>query len=915
MPDFRLPPLNVGERVYRACLHCYPARFRREFAQDLIETFRDERRQAIGGGMPAAAFWMESLQDVITQGLAERVAASARALSSRQLAEDSLMFAFPKALSLGEIRIAARRLRRAPGFVAATTLVLALAIGATTAVFSVLNGVLLRPLSYPAPEQLIAITHTAQVDGVTSVDQSAGGLIFYQEHARTLQASGGWRDRDVNVSPPVGDPGPAERISGAMVTANLFDVLGVPASIGRTFRPGEDRPGAAPVVLLSNRLWRRYFRSDPSAIGRVIEVDGISRRIVGVMPRGFTFIKSAPELWFPMTLDPATANVADFNYRSVARLRPGETMASARADLARILPSIVDEFPTGVPRAMWERAHVEPVITPLRDYIVGDVSSVLWILFGSMALVLVIACANVASLLLVRAEGQRHELAVRGALGAGLTGMMATSLCESLLLAVIGGAFGIACAELAVRAMILAGGGLAIPRIAQVAVDGRVLAFAMATTALCAIVVGILPMLRARRVPVGIVLREASRGGTASMARQRARSALVIAQIAFGLVLVASSALLARSFLRLRDVQPGFRSDGVITARLVLPSATYATRAAVALAEQRILDAVRAIPGVRAASLTDWVPLTDDQNTAIITVEDHPLPPGTVPGVHSTMTVDRDYFSAMGIPMLAGRTLDAIDPTHPSHDVVVSRSFANRFWPSESALGKRIHPGISGPWFTIVGVAGDAHYDGLDKPVNEAVYLPIVVDSAAQTGIPRHVALVVAAGAHAVTVAPALRRVVRGVDPSVPTFDERTLSNIVSRATAGARVTLALLLSASVLALVLGAVGVYGVMSYAVSLRQREIGVRIALGAEPREVRWMISRQGLRLALAGVGIGLALAITITRVLRGLLFGTSPTDPITLAFTCVVLLATGVAASWLPARRAAAIDPAEALRSA
>lgn len=913
MPDFRLPPLNAGERLYRACLHCYPASFRRAFAQDLIESFRDERRDAAHNAITATAFWLETLHDVVTQGLAERVATAARLLTSRQSAEDSSMSALPQALSATELRIAMRRLRRAPGFVAATVVVLALAIGATTAVFSVVDGVLLRPLRYPHPEQLVAITHTAQLDRVTSVDQSAAGLLYYQEHARALQASGGWRDRDVNVSPPPDLPGPAERISGAMVTAGLFDVLGVRPAIGRTFRAGEDRPGAAPVVVLSNRLWRRYYNSNPAAVGKLITIDGVLREIVGVMPRGFRFIKSAPELWYPLTIDPATANVADFDYRSVARLRPRQTIESARADLARILPNAIDEFPADVPHAMWERADVQPVVTPLRDYIVGELSRVLWILFGSVSLVLIIACANIASLLLVRAEGRRLELAVRGALGSGLSGMMATTLSESLVLAAAGGALGLAVANGAVLVFRRAAGDLSMPRLSEVTVDARTLGFAAGVTALCALMVGIIPMLRARGIVVGLVLREASRGGTAGATRQRTRSALVVAQIALGLVLVAASALLARSFFRLHDVQPGFRAAGVVTARFVVPAATYPTRASVELIEARIVEAVRSIPGVHAASLTDWVPLSDDQNRSVFTVEDHPLPPGVIPGMHSRIAVDGDYFRTMNIPLIAGRSFDPIDPAHPSHDAIVSRSFAERFWHGASPLGKRLHPGIAGEWFTIVGEVGDAHYDGLDKPVNEVVYLPIGTDAAAQFGIPRQVALVVDAGSQTTNIAATLRDAVRALDPALPTYDMHSMSAVVEAATAGARLTLALLFAASALALVLGAVGVYGVMSYAVSLRQREIGVRIALGAEPREVRRMISRQGIRLAIVGVVIGLGCAVAVTRVLRGLLFEISPTDPTTLAGTCVALMAIALLATWVPARRAAAIDPAEALR--
>jgi putative ABC transport system permease protein len=915
MTDFRVPRLNAGERLYRACLYLYPANFRRAFARDCVETFRDARRGAARDGR-TAAFWIETLHDVMAQGLTERCAAAVRALMDRRCNEESVMKNLLNALRVSELRHAVRRLGRTRAFVAATIMVLALGIGATTAAFSVVNGILLRPLSYPEPDRLVELTHTAQVDGVTSVDQSAAGLLYYQEHARELAASGGWQDRDVNVSRPPENPGPAERISGALTTANLFDVLGVRPAIGRSFRAGEDRPGATPVVILSNRLWRRLFHSDPAAVGKLIEIDGVQRQIVGIMPRGFTFIRSAPELWYPVTLDRATASISDFPFRSVARLRAGETIESARTDLAGILPRIVDEFPSGVPPAMWQRAHVQPVLTPLRDYVVGDVWRLLWILLGSVSLVLVIACANVASLLIVRAESRQLELAVRGALGSGLAGLMATTLSESLVLGAAGGILGITAAEFAVRWANAYAANLPIPRLEQISVDYRVFAFGVGLAGLCALVVGAIPMLRARRIPIAIVLREAGRAGTGHGTRQHTRNALVVAQVALGLVLVTASALFARSFMQLRHVEPGFRSDGIVTARLVLPTTTYPTRRSVALMERRLLEAVRAVPGIHAASLTDWVPLTDDQNSAVIAVEDHPAAPGVVPGVRPVMTVDGSYFTTMGIPLFAGRTFEPLDPEHRSHEAVVTHAFTERFWPGGSALGKRIRLGLSGAWFTIVGEAADAHYDALDKPMSESVYLPFAAaDSDTQMGVPRHVALVVDAGTDAPNVAAAIRQAVRTLDPELPTFDERSLTTIVFGATARARVTLILLVLASALALGLGGVGMYGVMSYTVTLRQREIGVRIALGAQPSEVYLMIARQGLRLGLAGVGIGLVSALAVTRVLRGLLFGISPTDPLTLGGTCVVLIAITFVASLVPARRAASIDPADALRRA
>ena len=916
MADFRLPPLNAGERIYRALLHLYPARFRRAFAQDLVETFRDERRDADRRGIPAGAFWLTTLQDLVTQSFAERISTvwRPRGRVGALTGDDITMAAIPLALNLSELRLAARRLRRVPTFTVATVLVLTLGVAATTAVFSVVNGVLLRPLPYSAPDRLVALTNTLEVSGAEITDQSDASVMLYQERARAFDGIGAWRDRDVNLGASDADPAPAERLSAAWVTANLFGVLGVRPSLGRTFQAGEDRVTAAPVAILSDRLWRRRFHGDRAAVGKRIVVDGVSREIVGVMPASFIFPRSSPELWTPMPLDPANGQAGSFNDRAVGRLRDGATVESARADLARVLPRILDEFPSGIPPAMWEQAHVRPVVASFRDSIVGDVSRLLWILLGSVSLVLLIACANVASLLLVRGESRQLELAVRGALGSGLAGIVAQCLSESFVLAAGAGVLGAALAAIAVRTLASAGGDLGVPRLEQVSVDGHVLLFTLGVSALCALLVSIIPVVRARHIPIAMALRDSTRGSTSGKPRQRARSILVVAQVALALVLVAASGLLARSFARLRDVRPGFEPTGVVMARLVLPAANYKSAASAMQLYDRLLEQVRAIPGVRDATITDWVPLTSDHNDTATGVEDHPLPPNGVPRVHFSIDIDGAYFETMGIPLLSGRTFGPQDAAHPPLEAVVSHAFAERYWPNGNPLGKRVRPGLDGPWYTIVGEVGDVHYEALDKPAEDALYYPLVQHADSASAATRFVSVLVrAAGTQQASVAAGLRRTVHALDASLPTYGERSLSQVVDAASSRARATLLLLAVASALALVLGAVGIYGVMAYGVTLRQREISVRIALGARPSQVRRMISRQGVTLGLAGVAVGIVLALGVTRVLRGFLYEVSPTDPLTLGGTCVALLVVAVLASWGPARSAAAIDPADTLR--
>jgi putative ABC transport system permease protein len=917
MADFRLPRLNLGERCYRALLTLYPPRFRRAFALALVETFRDQRRDAKRTGVPSGAFWMATLQDVLVHAAAEWVTTLGRVLRRHNDAdrEESSMAAVPHALRFAELRYAARRLTRVRGFTVATTLVLSLGIGATTAVFSIVNGVLLRPLPYPRSDRLVALRHSLEVSGIKEAGQSDASVLLYQEGARAFEGVAATRPTDVNLLPTTANDH-AERVPAATASANLFDVLRTPPMLGRGFRAGEDRVGAPPVAILSWALWQRRFRGDPSVIGQRLAADGISREIIGVMPRGFAYPSPSVDLWIPIAFDPTTANAGSFNFEGIGRLRDGVSIAAARSDLARVLPHLLEKFPSGIPPAMWAQAHIEPIVLTLHDRLVGDVARLLWILLASVSIVLIIACANVANLFLVRGESRQLEFAVRGALGSGLSGILAQSLSESVLLAFTGGAVGVLLAAAGVRLAASVGGPLGLPRLEDVRVDATVLLFALGASVFSAVFVSIVPVFRARRVPIAMVLRGgtgAGGGGAATGARPRARNVLVIAQTALALVLVAASGLLARSFMRLERVRPGFDADNVVVAHLMLPKANYPTMAARTQLYDALLAKVRAVPGVQSATLGDWIPFTDDHNDTVIGIEDHPLPPNAVPDDHFVTTIDGQYFHTMRIPILSGRSFGIQNPTRPTLEAVVSRAFAVRYWKNESPLGKRIRQGISGPWYTIVGEVGDAHYDELDKPVNDIVYFPMVTADSDSTYVPPYLTVVARASVPTASATTAIRDIVHSLDPSLPTYGEQPLGDLVHAASARAREMLLLLAIASALALVLGAVGIYGVMAYGVSLQQREIGVRMALGAQPAQVRRMISRKGVGLAAIGVVIGVAVAIGLTRFLRSLLYDVSPTDPLILIGTSAVLLLVALAASWIPARRAAAVDPSEALR--
>ena len=812
-------------------------------------------------------------------------------------------------------RFAVRRLRAAPGFSAAVVLMLALGIGATTTVFGVIDGILLRPLPFAEPERLVELTHTISTSGISKIDQSDATFMLYQRHAtRAFESMTAYRAGDVNLGATGAESAPAERVGGAGVTAGFFHTLRVAPMRGRSFTTADDQPGAAKVAVISAPLWRRKYGGDPATIGRHVVVDGVDREVIGIMPDGFHFPTSSTALWVPLGFDVAHAVVGSFNYKTVARLRADATLESGVAELTQVLPRLFDEFATEIPRKMFEQAHVTPVARPLRDAVVGDVGRLLWILLGAVALLLAIACANVASLFLVRAEGAQRDIAIRMALGAGRSAVVTQYLAEALVLATAGGVCGVLLAMVGVRALRLAPAGADLPRLAEVGMDARVLAFALGATVVSALAVSLLPMLRARRVAPGVVLKESSRAATVGRERQRARSALVVAQVALALVLVAGSTLMARSFAELRDVKPGFDPRGVLTVRLALPRAQYTDDASRLGFYDRVLERARALPGVLSAAVTDWLPLTDDHNDSVITFEDKPLAPDEVPPDHLLAFVGPEYFKTLSVALIAGRTFERADAARPSQEAIVSQAFAERYWKGESAIGKRIRSNISGPWSTVVGVAADAHYESLEKPAEQFVYFPLVTLDTTGPTVPAGIAIALRTSGDPMAVAPALRRIIADLDPALPTFDEQPMTARVAGAAARTRFVLLMLGAASLVALAMGMVGLYGVLAYGVTLRRREIGVRMALGATVRDVTRMIARRGIALAALGIGAGLLGALGATRFMHGLLYGVSPTDPVALAGTCALLFIVAVIASWLPARRAAALDPMEALRN-
>ena len=827
------------------------------------------------------------------------------------------MSEFRQLLAGSEFRFAARRLRRAPSFAGAVVLVLALGVGTTTAVFSLVNSILLEPLPYPESDRLTRLTHTASSAGRPTVDLSDAIVMLYQSETRAFDGVAAWRFDDGDLGPSEADQ-TAVRVRGARVTASFFDVLGVRPALGRGFAPGADRPGAERVVVLSHRIWQERLHGAPDAIGRQVVVNDVPRTIVGIMPPRFAYPARQVELWLPLALDPAHTRPATLNLAGIGRLRRNVSTAVARADLARVLTHVGDYVQGDASPATWQGAHITPHVQSLRDSIVGPISHLLWFVFGSVLLVLLVACTNVAGLLLVRAERAQMELAVRAALGSGFMEMVALTLSESVLLSVLGGGAGVLLAAAAMRLVLSTGTALSLPRLEDVGVDAPVLWFAVGITVFCALFVSVLPLLRARRVSIAQILRSAGTGPAGGRSPQRVRDALVVAQIALAVVLVASSGLMTRSFLRLHEVRPGFDADHVVTSRVLLPYARYSGAASRLNFFEALVGQARAIPGARDVALTDWVPLSGDRHDMAIEVEDDRSQANAGGAEHAVAHVDGHYFQVLRIPLRRGRTFGPQDATQPSDEAIVSHAFAERYWPGgpgASPLGKRIRP-LGGRWYTIVGEVGDVHYDRLDEPANDIAYFPVVTAAQPEAGasLPPALSLVVRTDTREGETLSAIRRIVRALDSAIPTYDEGSLNELVHDASARARALVVLLAIASIVTSLLAAVGLYGIMAYSVSIRRRELGIRMALGARPEDVSRMVSLDGLRLAGLGIVIGTACALATSRLLRGLLYAVGPTDLVTLSVTPVALLVVAFIASWIPARRAAAVHPAEALQA-
>jgi predicted permease len=806
---------------------------------------------------------------------------------------------------LQDFRHAFRRLGKNLGFSIVAALTLALGIGANTAIFSLVHAIVLNPLPYPDSERLVGIWLTAPGAGIDQFLQSSGSYINYREKAESFGAIALYLETAANFT---GGPEP-ERIPTARVTASLFPTLDILPVLGRGFTPDDDRPDAQPVVILSDGLWNRAFGADPRVLGRVVQLDGVSREVIGVMPPGFAFPSYDTALWIPLGLDLENPAIDSFSYRGIGRLKEGVSLTEAGAEMDVILQQLPDRFPDSITDEQMESAGMATVLRPLKQDIVGDVTKTLWILLGTVGFVLLIASANVANLFLVRAEDRQKEVAVRMALGAGQARITRFFLAEAVVLGLVGGLAGLALAEAGIR-LVRALGPDNLPRMHEVGLHGEVLAFTGIISLLTGLVFGALPILRQRSSALVSALKE---GGRSSEGRERhrMRTVLVVSQVALSLVLLVGSGLMMRSYMRLRDVEPGFNPENALTMRLALPKISYPDSRATAQFINELTDRVRSIPGTVSAGTITELPLSGEGDHFGTHIEDFPVPEGSgIPYIHPVRFVSEGYFEAMGVPLLSGRGLSQADQDQESKVVVVSRAFAEKYWPSEDAIGKRITTFGRDNWYTIVGVVGSVRAAGLEQDPEQVIYAPLT----GHDEIRRTFTLVVrTTGMPESTVDP-VRREIWTIDRHLPVAHIRTLDEILERATARTSFVLVLLSIAASVSLLLGFVGIYGVIAYIVSLRTHEIGIRMALGARREDLSRMVMKQGLLVVLMGIVVGLAGSIGLTRLLQALLFEVSPLDPLTFVTVPAAMVAVGCLAIFLPARRAATVDPAHSLRA-
>ena len=810
---------------------------------------------------------------------------------------------------LYDLRYAVRTLRSRPAFTGTVVLSLALGIGATSAIFSVVNGVLLRPLPFAEPHDLVSVWGRFLPE--SGFDFPEFGLappeyVDYKNNTETMETVAGYYSYVATVVDGDGDP---ERIPAAQVTSNLFTMLRSPALLGRTLVAEDDLPTSNSVVVLGHSVWQRRFGADEGIVGRTITLSGLAREVVGVMPAGFGFPNPNIQLWSALQLDEARRdNRQSHFFFALGRLAPGRTLEDAEVELGPMMAQWKADFPdihTG------HFLFVKPYV----DDVVGDVRGALWLLLGAVGFVLLMVCANSANLLMAVGEQRRQEMAVREALGAGRGRILQQLLTESLTLAALGGGIGLALAVLGTKAVLALDAGT-IPRVGEIQLDARVLLFTGIVTLATSVVFGLIPALQTASPKLEPAFREGG-GATSTGTRLRLRRLLVVSEIALSVLLVIGAGLMVKSFRNLLDVDPGFDSSNVLVTQLSLPSGNYDPDQGSAFYTDLLRD-VAAIPGVVKASAISRLPIMHNRGVTDFQIEGRPPPaPGEVALNAADVSARAGYFETMRIPLLRGRFFDETDRAGTQPVAIINEAMVRKFWPNDDPLGQRIRYSACdtcSSWMTIVGIVGNVKYQGLGEDPPPVYYYSNEQATEHQRFYTRFMGLTVRTAGDPIMIAPALRAAIRNLDPKLPVVNLQSMASVVTGSVARPRFVMTLMGIFAGVALLLGAVGIYGVMSYSVAQRTNEIGLRIALGANGREVSRMVVAQGMRVAVVGIAVGVVAAVAATRVMSGLLFNVSATDPLTYAVVATLLTIVALIASYVPARRATLVDPMTAIRA-
>ena len=884
-------------RTRLAPLRLSPAR-EAEIIDELSQHLDDRWRELTSGGTPADEATRLTLAEFRDGNL---LAAHMSALrQARQ--PPPLTPAAPAGHALTgiwqDIRYAVRMAMKRPGFAAGAILTLALGIGATTAIFSVVYGVLLKPLPFHDPARLASLMHSAPGINVPLVNHGPATYFTYRDNQRVFEGIGAWETTEVSVTGS-GDP---EQVEALAVSDTTLPQLRVQPLLGRLFNAEDNRPRSPLRVVLTHGYWQRRFGGAPAIIGQSIEIDGAASEIIGVLPSSFRFLRTDPALLVPMQLDPADAQAVEFDFQALARLKPGVTIEQANADLARMIPLLPAGFAV---------LKMEPNVRPLADDVIGDVGQVLWVLLAAVSVVLLIACGNVANLFLIRAEARQQELAIRAALGASRGRLARVLLSESILLSLAGGALGIVLA----RAVIVLLQQLApaeLPRVDEIALDPPVLLFTLGVSVLSGILFGLAAIVRFAQPRVS-ALKEGGRGGSDAPGRHRTRNTLAVAQIALALMLMIVSGLMIRTFMAMRDVHPGFTQPATVqTFRIGVPARLAADAQQFARTHASIAERLRAVPGVESVGISSSITMDGEDNGNPLYVEGVAVADGQLPPLRRFKSVAPGYFETMGNPIVAGRAITWAEIYDTRPVIVISETLAREYWGDPSrALGRRVRGSATGPWREIVGVVGHERDDGVNHPPTAMVYWPLLNETYPRRNL-----------AYAVRSARVgqpgflreLQQAVWSVNPQLPLATAQTLKAIQAKSMAQTTFATTMLGIAAGVALLLGVVGIYGVVAYLAAQRTREIGIRIALGAQIRDVRAMFLRHGLWLTGGGIALGIVVALVLTQVLSALLFGVRTTDPLTYVAVSSVLAAVALLATYLPARRASSVDPVIALRA-